>query len=168
LNFINLNLQSLRSVICVKRGGPSGLTKRRSRSLKVSLLLFCFWLCATQETTSYKLVVRCCYHFFFGGFFSWVQCSFAKKRTTMPSTLLSLCSSQVKRRRTRRRTMTTPSTSFFFLLPCSLRPHIYHYDMFPILLRVCFQLEHFCNTCHPTFVICGILFSFCIVLCQWL
>ncbi len=69
LNFINLNLQSLRSVICMKREGPSGLTKRRSRSLKVSLLLFCFWLCATQETTSYKLVVRCCYHFFFGGFF---------------------------------------------------------------------------------------------------
>jgi hypothetical protein len=26
------------------------------------------------------------------------------------------------------------------------QPHIYHYDMFPILWWVCFKLGHFCNT----------------------
>ncbi len=48
-------------------------------SSKVRLLLFCFWLCvATQETTSYKLFVRCCYHFFFWGFF--LGCNAALQR----------------------------------------------------------------------------------------
>jgi len=118
ISFI-LNLHSLRSVSCVKRG-PSGLRKGEEQELegKPPFVLF-LAMCSSQETTSYKLVVRWCYHYYYFWVF-FLGCNVALQRGQQQH-LAHCCFCAILKWRGGQWQQQRLACRFFFLLRCSLQ-----------------------------------------------